>query len=267
MRRQVANDSRIAALADAQHGVVARWQLVALGLSGQAVDRRVRGSRLHLLHRGVYAVGHRVLTVEGRWMAAVLAGGAVLSHVSAAGMGASAAWAIHVTVPATGRAPRGIAAPSSRSSANDTAGSRSPRRSDVIDLGHAQGRRSSTRSTSRARGSSTSQLRSHRPPDRPGSPSCKDVVPIRRARHRSDWRTFCALRRHGCAPTSTPALRTRSISLAGRLSSRSTATLPPSPAFEDDRARCRSRGGGRARFTWAQSQRPVGRAAIAALAS
>lgn len=112
MRRQLANDSEIATLAGAQHGVVARWQLLTLGLSGQAVDRRVSGGRLHLLHRGVYAVGHRVLTVEGRWMAAVLAAGdrAVLSHDSAA-----AAWelrppgggAIHVTVPGDpGRARR-----------------------------------------------------------------------------------------------------------------------------------------------------------------
>jgi very-short-patch-repair endonuclease len=37
------------------------------------------------LHQGVYAVGHRVLSVEARWQAAVLAGGtgAVLSHRSA----------------------------------------------------------------------------------------------------------------------------------------------------------------------------------------
>lgn len=40
---------------------------------------------LHPLHRGVYAVGHPVITRRGRWMAAVLASGpeAVLSHRSA----------------------------------------------------------------------------------------------------------------------------------------------------------------------------------------
>jgi very-short-patch-repair endonuclease len=50
------------------------------------VLRRVRAGRLHRLHRGVYAVGHTVLTREGRWLAAVLAcgDGAVLSHRSAA---------------------------------------------------------------------------------------------------------------------------------------------------------------------------------------
>lgn len=51
-----------------------------------AINLRIARGRLHVLHRGVYAVGHRVLTDEGRWMAAVLAGGpgAVLSHRSAA---------------------------------------------------------------------------------------------------------------------------------------------------------------------------------------
>jgi very-short-patch-repair endonuclease len=96
-------DREIAALAGAQHGVVARRQLLAFGLSPQTLDRRVRSGRLHVVHRGVYAVGHPVLTREGRWMAAVLAtgGDAVLSHGTAA-----AAWDlrpaggdIHVTVP------------------------------------------------------------------------------------------------------------------------------------------------------------------------
>ena len=45
------------------------------------------GGRLHPIHRGVYAVGHRALTREGAWMAAVLvADGAVLSHRSAAAL-------------------------------------------------------------------------------------------------------------------------------------------------------------------------------------
>jgi very-short-patch-repair endonuclease len=89
MRAYVDIDQRIAALAGAQGGVVSREQLISLGLGRGAIGRRVRGGRLHRLHRGVYAVGHRVVNREGRWRAAVLAAGpgAVLSHASAA-----AAW-------------------------------------------------------------------------------------------------------------------------------------------------------------------------------
>jgi very-short-patch-repair endonuclease len=75
-------------LAEEQHGVVARSQLTAFGLSEDAIGRRQRAGRLHRIHAGVYAVGHGVLSKEGRWMAAVLFGGrgAVLSHRSAAAL-------------------------------------------------------------------------------------------------------------------------------------------------------------------------------------
>ena len=81
-------DALIAALAGRQHGVVSRAQLLAAGVGRGAIDRRVRGARLHPVHRGVFAVGHRVLTRHGAWMAAVLAAGegAVLSHRSAAAL-------------------------------------------------------------------------------------------------------------------------------------------------------------------------------------
>jgi hypothetical protein len=68
-------DRAIAGLAGRQHGVVARRQLVALGLSLDGIDHRVERGRLLRLHRGVYAVGHRSLTLHGVWMAGVLAGG------------------------------------------------------------------------------------------------------------------------------------------------------------------------------------------------
>jgi very-short-patch-repair endonuclease len=76
----------VAALAERQFGVIALWQLRAAGISPSAVGRAVECRRLLAIHRGVFAVGHRVLTPRGRWMAAVLAGGtgAVLSHRSAA---------------------------------------------------------------------------------------------------------------------------------------------------------------------------------------
>lgn len=46
----------------------------------------MRVGRLHVVHRGVYAVGHGALAEHGRLLAAVLAlgDGAVLSHISAA---------------------------------------------------------------------------------------------------------------------------------------------------------------------------------------
>jgi very-short-patch-repair endonuclease len=76
------------ALADRQHGVVAWRQLTALGLSGSAIHGRRERGLLIPLHRGVYAVGHRRLAREGRWLAAVLAAGdgAVLSHRDAAAL-------------------------------------------------------------------------------------------------------------------------------------------------------------------------------------
>lgn len=87
-REAAARDAGIAELAARQHGVVARRQLLELGLGRGAVDRRIGAKRLHPVHRGVYAVGHRELSRLGWWMAAVLACGpdAVLSHRSAAAL-------------------------------------------------------------------------------------------------------------------------------------------------------------------------------------
>src|SRR3954468_16569461 len=81
-------DDHIAELAGRQHGVVARWQLVDLGLGDDAINHRLAVHRLHPIHRGVYAVGHRLTTRPGTWLAAVLAAGpgAVLSHRSAAAL-------------------------------------------------------------------------------------------------------------------------------------------------------------------------------------
>jgi very-short-patch-repair endonuclease len=66
--------------------VVAFGQLLQLGMGRDAVQYWARSGRLHRIHRGVYAVGHRALSTEGRDMAAVLAAGpgALLSHWSAA---------------------------------------------------------------------------------------------------------------------------------------------------------------------------------------
>jgi very-short-patch-repair endonuclease/predicted transcriptional regulator of viral defense system len=79
-------DAVIAALAEAQHGVVSRTQLLEAGLSERQIDHRLRRRRLHVVHRGVYSVGHGAVSPMGQWMAAVLAAGegGVLSHWSAA---------------------------------------------------------------------------------------------------------------------------------------------------------------------------------------
>jgi very-short-patch-repair endonuclease len=82
----------LADLADRQHGVVARDQLRERGWSDTAIHRAVAEGRLRRMHLGVYAVGHRSLRVEGRWLGAVLAcgPGAALSHRSAAAL-----WELH----------------------------------------------------------------------------------------------------------------------------------------------------------------------------
>ena len=73
-------------LAESQHGVVTRAQLLGLGLTETAIDSRLARGALRALHRGVYALGHRALTDEGRWLAATLAygTGVFVSHLSAA---------------------------------------------------------------------------------------------------------------------------------------------------------------------------------------
>jgi very-short-patch-repair endonuclease len=111
-------DGLIAALADRQHGVVAIWQLIELGLTPDTIQYRVSIGRLHRIHRGVYAVGHRNLTREGHRMAAVLAYGpqAVLSHWSAAahwGIGAARV-KYDVTTPHSKRSRKTIRAHTAR---------------------------------------------------------------------------------------------------------------------------------------------------------
>ncbi len=75
-------------LAGRQHGVVARRQLLEMEFNSREIEHRVARGRLHLVMRGVYAVGWPRLTQKRCWMAAVLAcgEGAVLSHRSAAAL-------------------------------------------------------------------------------------------------------------------------------------------------------------------------------------
>src|SRR4051812_30859925 len=100
----------MAALAERQYGVVSRRQLVELGLGRHAIERLLKRARLHVVHRSVYAVGHRRLTRDGVRLAAVLAAGpgAVLSHRSAAAL-----WCIRETarLPIELTAPREVQRP------------------------------------------------------------------------------------------------------------------------------------------------------------
>jgi hypothetical protein len=61
-------------------------ELLAAGISRGEIEHRIEIGLLIRVHRGVYSVGHRVLTTEARYMAAVKAGGegAVLSGRAAA---------------------------------------------------------------------------------------------------------------------------------------------------------------------------------------
>jgi predicted transcriptional regulator of viral defense system len=109
-------DLRLGRIAVAQNGVVTLEQLEELGLSEDAILKRVARGRLHRIHQGVYSLTPRVMTERGEFMAAVLACGpyAVLSHRSAAYVwGLVDAWKdpIDVTAPnRRGRSPDGVAA-------------------------------------------------------------------------------------------------------------------------------------------------------------
>lgn len=97
-------------LAEIQHGVLSRLQLLDAGLTPDAIRHRLEEGRLHPVYRGVYAVGRPELSQLGRWMAAVLAcgEGAVLSHASAAalwGVRTTSNKEIEISVPAA-RRPR-----------------------------------------------------------------------------------------------------------------------------------------------------------------
>jgi very-short-patch-repair endonuclease len=97
-------DRLIAGLAESQHGLLTRHQLLALGLGRGAIEHAVVKGRILIAHRGVYAIGHRALPPLAPCMGAVLAcgEGAFLSHHAAAwvwGIRPSVEGDIDVTVP------------------------------------------------------------------------------------------------------------------------------------------------------------------------
>jgi very-short-patch-repair endonuclease len=78
-------DRGIARLLADQEAMITHEQLVAAGLSGAGIQRRVRAGRLRAMHHGVYLAGP-VIPPRGEEMAAALACGATahVSHESAA---------------------------------------------------------------------------------------------------------------------------------------------------------------------------------------
>src|ERR1700742_266101 len=73
----------LAELARRQNGVVSVRQLEQLfGYSRVGIKRLVDSGRLHRVYRGVYAVGHRDMSLHGECLAAMLAvgPGALLSY-------------------------------------------------------------------------------------------------------------------------------------------------------------------------------------------
>jgi very-short-patch-repair endonuclease len=109
----------MADLATRQHGVISTPQLLALGHAERTIHEWAEAGRLHRLHQGVYAVGHRRLSWHSRCWAAVLGAEAnevdevvwpaVASHGSAAylwGIYRYAPERIDVTAPMRRRAKR-----------------------------------------------------------------------------------------------------------------------------------------------------------------
>ena len=105
-------DQEVAIVAGKQFGVISIDQLLALGLSRRAVQRRADRGLFHRIHRGVYAVGHTRIVPRGHLHAALLATGpdAFLSHRTAAavfGLRAISTRQIEVTSPGRPRKRRG----------------------------------------------------------------------------------------------------------------------------------------------------------------
>ena len=100
-------DAHAAARASGEWGVLSLAELHECGLSRREVRIRVKNGWLHPLYRGVYAVGHPGIALEGRFLAAVksLGAGAVLSHFAAAALWGFVDWDgrfPEVTVPRQG---------------------------------------------------------------------------------------------------------------------------------------------------------------------
>lgn len=78
-------DDLIASFTARQHGLIARWQALGVGITARQLKHRIERGQLIPVHPGVYRLRGTPFTQELRWLAAVLAGGdgALLSHQAA----------------------------------------------------------------------------------------------------------------------------------------------------------------------------------------
>ena len=86
-------------------------QIVDLGFDHEWIKHQLKTGRLHVVFRGAYAVGHRRISWQGRFRAALISCGprAMLSHRSAVRWHNLKRWTggdVHVTVPGGGRLDR-----------------------------------------------------------------------------------------------------------------------------------------------------------------
>jgi predicted transcriptional regulator of viral defense system len=97
-------DRLVGEVAATQHGLIKLEQLHHLGVTSKMIESRVRRGFLIRLYSGVYAVGHRPVTQDAHWLAAIFACGddSLLSHRSAAalhGIRGTSSPKIDVTAP------------------------------------------------------------------------------------------------------------------------------------------------------------------------
>jgi very-short-patch-repair endonuclease len=182
-------DLAIARLAERQHGVVDRRQLIQRGLTPKEIRGRTELGRLYCLHRGVYAVGRPRVSREGRWLAAVLSAGpdAVVSHSTAGALWRICAWRgpIDITVPSSRRPRRGLRwhvarLPADEVTTHDGIPTTSPART-LFDLATfltlPRLRNALNESEKRRHGSELSLPDLlHRYPRRPGTPNLRKVL-------------------------------------------------------------------------------------------
>jgi very-short-patch-repair endonuclease len=155
-----------------------------LGLTRHRIEARAAAGRLRRLHRGVYAVGHEAITVEGRLLAAVLACGpaALASHRAAGGLhGLMGRGHIEVTAPRGCKGGAGIELHRSRSltAADRTLADAVPVTTvarTLVDLADVLSERSLARAVRRAEELRVLDLR--------GLNEVQARVPGRRGRHR-----------------------------------------------------------------------------------